>query len=112
MGACEHSRGVAPRRLSCPRTRRAATLPCEPARVGGSGAAILSWTAVLCALAAALALLSAEDVRADFIYVDFNDTTGLLFNQNSTTTSCDDSSWVRATCPLPADCAGPSEAAD
>lgn len=33
-------------------------------------------------------------VNGDFIYPDFNDTTGLVFNMNATTTSCDDSSHV------------------
>ena len=86
---------AAARRRLCLRARRSNAIPCAASKGSGAGAAILSWAAVLCATAAALALLGAEDVRADFIYVDFNDTTGLLFNQNSTTTSCDDSSWVR-----------------
>jgi len=63
-------------------------------RAHGSTRAV-SWLACAIGVCVIVAVLRSQPTRADFIYVDFNDTTGLLFNQNSTTTSCDDSSWVR-----------------
>ena len=61
-------------------------------RAHGSTRAV-SWLACAIGVCVIVAVLRSQPTRADFIYVDFNDTTGLLFNQNSTTTSCDDSSW-------------------